>query len=297
MSTGHSYIRKRVVGVRAMAIAVSAILVGCEGSVTVDMATNSTANPSITGVFVDLEGVEFVDDSGRTESLTFAQPLPVDLTDYIDGDLFRLFTDEQLPEGRYTSVRLLFESDEDAEDDVVTVLSGAEFELNVNGTAASDIDVTVEEDTSSAESIVLTLDLRQSLSFDEDSNEYSLAPVIRGVRAEDTGQLVGAVTAGCPAGTSLAQGGAIYLFAGEDQTPDDRDAGEAEPYLTTAVGTNVASSAASYSFPYVPEGDYTLALTCRGDEEDASTSDDLDFKSIANVQVEADATTTHNIPI
>jgi Domain of unknown function (DUF4382) len=297
MSTvGHSYLL-RVASARAIAIAAMAILAGCEGTVSVDMATNAAADPAIDQVLVDLEGVEFVDDSGKTESLTFTQPMRADLVDYIDGNLFRLFTDEQLPDGRYTSVRLLFESDENQDDDTVIVASGGEFPLTVDGTATSDVDFTIDEDSSSGESVVLTLDLRQSLSFDTDSREYSLAPVIRGVRAEDTGQIAGTVTVGCPAGTSLAQGGAVYLFTGEDVTPDDRDSQGTEPYLTTAVVTTFAGSGANYSFQFVPEGDYTLALTCRGDDEDASTSDELDFRSIVNVQVDAEETLTHNITI
>jgi hypothetical protein len=297
LAAGHSSIQKRVAGVRGLAIAAAAILVGCEGTVTVDMATNSAANTAIDQVLVDLEGVEFVDDGGNTESLTFDQPLRVDLADYIDSNLLRLFTEEQLPDGRYTSVRLLFENDEDngGDADAVTDLSGGEFPLTVNGTTTSEVDFTVDKDDSSRESVVLTLDLRQSLSFDDDSNEFALSPVIRAVRAEDAGQITGTVTAGCPAGTSLAQGGAIYLFQGEDVEPDDRDGAEPEPYLTTSLGTNFGSAGASYSFQYVPEGDYTLALTCRGDDEDATTDDDLDFRNITNVQVDAESTVTRDI--
>jgi hypothetical protein len=279
----------------ALLLAATLVLVGCEGSVTVDLGTNDPADPAVDQVLVDLEGVEFTSDSGSTEALRFDDPVRVDLAEYGDANLFRLFTDEQLPDGRYTSVRLLFEDDSDDENDFVIVESGGQFDLTVNATATSSVDFTVDKDDASRENIVLTIDLRQSLSFDDDSDDFTLVPVVRAVRAEDTGRIIGNVTASCPAGRTLAQGGAVYLFEGEDVDPDDRDGADAEPYLTAKVGGDFSNTSTAYSFSYVPEGDYTLALTCRGHLEDASTNDDLDFQNVSNVQVEAEETLTRNI--
>ncbi len=86
----------------------------------------------------------------------------------------------------------------------------------------------------------------------------------------------------------------MYVFAGEDQTPDDRGS-SIEPYLTTRVGPDAISGTSAYSFEHLPDGRYTVALTCDGHEDDAATNDDLRFQNIANVRVRAAQTTTHNI--
>jgi hypothetical protein len=278
----------------AMGLFIAVAIAGCEGTVTVDMGTTAAANPAIAQVLVDLEGIELSGSDG-TETLQFDEPIRMNLAEFVDGNLFRLFTDEQLPDGRYTGVRLLFEEDEEDDDDVVTVIDGREFALTVAATGPSDVAFTVDEDDSSREAIVLTLDLRQSLSFDDNLDEFTLTPLVRGVRLEDTGQIAGVVRANCPAGSSLVQGGSVYVFSGRDITPDDRDAGGVEPYLTTRVVVDVGNTIPAYTLRYVPEGDYTIALTCDGDEEDAATDDDLRFQEITNVSVRAEETTTQNL--
>jgi len=272
---------------------VVAALVGCEGTATFDMATNAPGDPVILRVLVDLEGIELTGD--RTQTLLFDDPVRVNLIEYVDGNLFRLFTDETLSDGRYTSVRLLFSSDADDDNEDVVVRADGEFPLTVAAGVAAEVDFTVDKDDASRDDIVLTLDLRQSLSFDDRDDEYTLTPLVRGARVEDTGRLTGLVTASCRVGTSLAQGDAVYLFAGEDQTPDDRDGIGVEPYLTTAVVRDGATGSAAYSLRYIPEGDYTIALTCDGDEEDAARNDSLRFQNVANVRVRAEQTVTRNL--
>lgn len=278
---------------RATAVLGTAALVGCEGSVTLDAETMAPADPGIVAVQVDLEGVEF-DGSGRRQTLRFDEPLRVNLVDYVNGNLLRLFTDEELEDGRYTRARLLFAAEED-DDYFVRRSDGGEFELAVAEGTPSDVSFRVNRGDSSRENIVLTLDLRQSLSFNDDTNEYTLTPVLRGVRTEDTGRIAGNVTIDCPSGSPLAQGGAVYLFAGEDVTPDDRNNATVEPYLTTAVTIGAGTAVIpAYAFSFVPEGDYTIAVTCNGDEDDAATNDDISFQNASNVEVRAEETLTHD---
>lgn len=272
-------------------LCMAAAVVGCEGTVTVDLETTAAGDAAIAQVLADVEGLEFSGDGG-TETLRFDEPVRLNLTEFADGNLFRLFAEEQLPDGRYTGVRLIFEEDQD-EDDVVILADGREFPLTVLAGTTSDVAFTIDENDSSREAIVLSLDLRQSLSFDDDANEFSLTPLVRGVRLDNAGQVVGAVTASCPAGASLAQGGAVYLFSGRDITPDDRDADGAEPYLTARVDVDAVTAA--YALRYVPEGDYTIALTCDGDAEDTATSDDIRFQEVDDVQVRAEETVTHDL--
>lgn len=278
---------------RALTIFFTAVLVGCEGTATLDMGTTAAADPAIAQVLVDLEGIEL--QGGGGETFRFDEPVPINLAEFVDGNVFRLFTDEELSDGSYTGVRLLFSSDEnDRNEDVVTLSDGREFPLTVAEGAVASVGFTVDRDESSRENVVLTLDLRQSLSFNDDSDEYSLTPFVRGVRTEDAGQIVGNVSANCPSGSSLQQGGAVYLFESEGVTPDDHDGVDPEPYLTTRIDV-ATTGVPTYTLAFIPEGNYTIAMTCDGDEDDAATGDDLRFQNITNVRVRAEETLTQDL--
>ena len=195
----------------------------------------------------------------------------------------RLFTDESLPEGSYTGVRLLFDEDEDQ--NVVTTGAG-EFPLLLAEGDFAAIDFTVEEDDRSEQSITLVADLRQSLSFDEDTDEYTLTPRLRAVTTDDGARIEGVVTVTCPTGTALITGGAVYLFSGPDVEPDDLDGADAEPFATTRV-LESTTGGFRFALSMLPAGEYTLALTCRGNEDLLGVDDTLDFVNIVNVEVEA----------
>jgi hypothetical protein len=274
-------------------LAIATVLVGCEGTVSVDLGTLAPADPQIDRVNVELDGIEFQKSGGGTEVFEFDSPQIVDLMDYLDSNDFRLLTDEQLDDGSYSGVRLLFGPDEDKENQLV-LRDGREFPLTVSTTNAfSDVDFTVDKDDSSKDNVQLTLDLRQSLQFDEeDNNDPVLTPVIRAIRTEDAGGIAGNVAVSCPANSVLA----IYLYAGKDVTPDDIGGAGVDPYLTTGIGVNGSSTLSGYAFPFLPEGGYTVASTCRADEDTPAADEDLNFENAANVDVEAETTVTRNIP-
>ena len=284
--------KESLLRVRIAIVAVAAALAGCEGTVSVDLGTTAPADPAISQVLVELDGVQFRKGGGGVESLEFDSPQQVDLMTYLDGNDFRVFTEEQLSDGSYTGVRLLFGDDEDEENRVI-LTDGRDFPLAVSsGDAFGDVDFTVDKDDSSNDSVQLTLDLRQSLLFNDDNDDGTvITPVIRAIRVEDAGGVAGNVSVSCPANSALA----IYLYTG-DVTPDDRDNAGVEPYLTTGVGLNGSSSSSGYAFPFLPEGTYTLASTCRGNDETPTVSEDLNFQNIVTVDVEADSSVTRNIP-
>jgi hypothetical protein len=130
------------------------------------------------------------------------------------------------------------------------------------------------------------LDLRQSLSFDEANDRYTLVPSLRAVRTEDAARIEGSVAVTCPVGTVLSERGAIYLYLGRNAQPDDLDGAEAEPFATTGV-TESGTVGFRYALRYLPAGDYTLAFTCQGDEEVPGSDEDLDFLNAENVAIDA----------
>ena len=252
-------------------------LAGCQGTFTNDLATEAPADPAVTRVQVGLLGVEFQTVDGGTKTLEFTAPETVDLLELVRGTPLRMFTTEKLDTGEYTGVRLLFDNQTAA---TVTDTTG-EFPLVLEDGPFAAVDFTVADNKRTAEDVTLALDLRQSLAFDEAGQQYTLAPQVRAVSTTDAAQITGNVTARCPTGSTLAQGGAVYVYAGADVTPDDIDRIDAEPYATARVEASGATF--TYTLRFLPPGRYTLALTCNGDADALATSDALEFQDVQNV--------------
>ena len=258
---------------------------GCRGSVSMDLTADAPADPQIAGINVDVLGVEFERTDGGTQKLEFTRSERTDLILLLEEGSLSLFTNEELPAGAYSGVRLLLEDNDDAS---VVTFGGGEYPLVLAEGAYAAVDFTIEEDRSSGHDLLLTLDLRKSLGFDDANDEYTLTPALRAIDPADAGQIAGNITTACPAGTSLQEGGAVYLFEGEDIEPDDIDGADPEPYATTAVISNFGASF-RYALRAVPPGDYTLAVTCNGNDDAPSSSDDVRFQRRANVRVGRDS--------
>ena len=87
----------------------------------------------------------------------------------------------------------------------------------------------------------------------------------------------------------------MYLFQGENITPDDLDNAGVEPFATSPVFTNDDSSF-SYSLRVLPEGNYTMAVTCIGNDDDPATDEDLEFRNIVNIEVDAGESLDRDLP-
>lgn len=279
---------------RLVTIALLALLAGCEGDVTMDLTTELPADPNIGQVVANVRGLEFRTSGGGTETLEFTDSQQLDFMSYADdSDALRLFTGEELSEGRYTGVRLLFDDDQD--DAFVSVSGSGDFPMTLAEGDYAALDFELEDNESNSESFTLMLDLRQSLSFDDDEDEYTFTPRLRAVRTEDISRIDGNVSVTCPAGDSLAAG-AVYLFQGNDVTPDDLDRTGVEPFATAPIFPSNNNSSFFYSLRVLPEGDYTLAVTCIGNDDDAATDEDLEFRNIVNIELDSNEVLIRNLP-
>lgn len=149
-------------------------------------------------------------------------------------------------------------------------------------------------------SLVIDFDLRQSITVAGNSGNYILKPVIRLVSDKDSGHIRGTVnplllsTQPACTDTNADTYNAVYVFAGHNVTPDDIDqsapAGNA-PFATTSIAWDDASMSYLYEAAFLPEGDYTIALTCNANLEDLDDgNDDLKFFNVQNVTVLANDT-------
>ncbi len=281
---------------RMSVFGVLALLAGCQGKVTMDLATELPADPNINQVVTHVRGLEFSTGTGNTRTLEFTSSEQVDLIVLAGNNgVLRLFTGEDLPEGNYTGVRLLFDEGR-AADDFIRTTAGTQFPLNVAESNVASLSFKVDKNKNSTDSFTLVLDLRQSLSFSRNARDYNLKPVVRAVETSEMGSIEGNVTASCPAGGALSRG-AVYLFQGHDVTPDDIDGSGVEPFATAPIFTNsnVNGNTYFYNLRYLPAGDYTLALTCDGNEEDPTTDQDLRFRDVINVTLNDRQTLTRNL--
>ena len=263
------------------AAALGLLLGGCDGTLTADLATDPPADTEITSVQVNLLGLDLLKSDGTSATLEFSSGELVDLMDLRNGDPMRLFTNENLPVGSYTGIRLLFDTDEQS--NTVTNSNGDIPLVLAEGSYAA-VDFSVEDEKRSTERLSLMLDLRQSLSFDEAKDEYTLKPLLRSVPTGDAARIEGVVTTVCPPGTLLVPGEAVYLFADTNVSPDDLDGAKAEPFATTRVARS-ATTALVYSLRFLPAGDYTLAFTCNGYEDELGVDNDLRFRNVSNVRI------------
>jgi hypothetical protein len=270
------------------------LLAGCQGEVTMDLGTELPADPNITQVVAYVRGLEFTTSSG-TKTLEFSDSEQIDLLDLADDNgVLRLFTSEELSEGTYTGVRLLFDEDR-ADDAFVSTGSGTQFPLNFVAGDYASLSFSVEDNENSTDSFTLLLDLRQSLSFNDDDDEYTITPALRAVETGEMSRIEGDVSVTCPAGDSLERG-AVYLFQGNDVTADDIDGAGVEPFATAPVFTSTQGDSFFYALRYLPAGDYTLALSCRGNDEDPATDEDLQFRNAVNVNLDDGETITRDLP-
>ena len=258
------------------------LLGGCDGTLTADLSTDPPADTSIRNVQVNLLGLDFRKSDGSSTTLEFNSGELVDLVDFQIRDSMRLFTNEGLPAGSYTGVRLLF--DEDVSENVVTDRDG-DIPLVLADGAYAAVDFSVEDEQSSNEKLSLMLDLRQSLSYEKAKKRYTLTPALRSVSTDEAARIEGVVTVVCPLDPLLVPGEAVYLFAGTGVTPDDLDGAGVEPFATTSVERSAATTTLVYSLRYLPAGDYTLALTCNGYEDELGVDDDLRFRNVTNVRI------------
>jgi hypothetical protein len=287
MQPGYERIRSGAV-VAALAL----LLSGCDAAwITVDLGTDPPADPEISAVQANLLGLEFRKGDSTTTTLEFRDGELVDLLDLRDAEPLRLFTNEELPVGTYTGVRLLFDSDQD-QSRVTT--SDGDTRLRVAVGTFTAVSFTVEDEKESRDEFTLMLDLRQSLSFDEANDRYTLTPVLRSVRTEDAARVEGSVAVVCPVGTVLQDEGAIYLYSGRNVQADDLDGAEAEPFATTGV-IDSGTAALRYALRFLPAGNYTLAFTCQGDEEVPGSSENLDFRNVENIEIDAGDVLQRNI--
>jgi hypothetical protein len=266
-----------------------ALLCGCEANLSVDLTDGPI--DSAEEVVLELTSVKLLTDDYTIVTLDLDDPSPVNLLDYRRGETYRLVSDETIGNGRYVGIALIFAGD----GSYVTRDDGGKVTIQTPTVAKfADIDLSIGD--SDDERLVLDLNLRFSLT-DTATGTYDLAPVVRAVRPGDTGAVSGFVASAfvesdtCRQGRDVTDGVAVYAYSGSNVTPADY-VGQSNLIDAADVELDTASGGYRYELHFLPEGSYTLALTCEADADEPASDDAVTFEDSANVTIDAGTTAT-----
>ena len=134
-------------------------------------------------------------------------------------------------------------------------------------------------------SFVIDWDLRKGLTKPNGQAGYFLRPALRITDLTTYGSIRGTVADAlvmdetCTSLVDEDKGNLVYIYEGANVTPVDIDGTDPEPLVTAPVTVDPnAAGAYTYSVQYLSPGNYTLAFTCHGiDDDPAAANADLVF--------------------
>jgi len=232
--------------------------------------------------------------NGNWTTHTFNTPKSIDMLQLQGTKTADLLIDELVDVGNYDEIRLLVDGAPMAN---YVLDAGGMAELKIPSGSSSGLKIkgnfSVLENRPA--SLVMDLDLRQSITMAGNSGKYILKPVVRLVSDKDAGHIRGTVN---PASLNSMPAcsdsdpnsyNAAYVYAGHNVTPDDIDQSSPQsiaPFATTSIAYDNAILSYLFEAAFLPAGNYTVALTCNADAEDLDDgNDDLKFFNIQNVTV------------
>ncbi|MEC7815157.1 MAG: DUF4382 domain-containing protein [Pseudomonadota bacterium] len=276
--------------------ATGSVSVGLTDAPTLDLSSVNIAFTAIRLKPADGDWIEFpLDDTGI-----------LNLLDLQGGVTEPLITDEEVPAGPYTEIRLIIDNDssfvtrESTGDATYTlaVPSGEQSGLKLKG----DFEVTADASTS----YTIDFDVRKSIINPPGKalGEYMLKPVLRLVANDNVGTIEGEVNYAQINSVRLSDDGlancesdyegSVYVYEGADVTPVDlnvsRDESAANPLMVLPVTAQESGSLYDWVAAFLPAGDYTVSYSCQLDDNEVDNN--LEFDGTQNVTVIAGETTT-----
>ncbi|WP_319380336.1 DUF4382 domain-containing protein [Thiomicrorhabdus sp.] len=287
----------------------SLALQGCDLS-TIDSSDGATGTMTLNlsdaplddakNIWVQISGVELKHSDGRKQNIIFTSPAELDVLTLQGTNFTPLFKNYEIPTGTYKEIRLIVDQGagtktsivfNDGTDYPLTIPSGSESGLKLKG------NFSVSKNQNST--FLIDFDLRKSI-LKNGADSYIMKPVLRAFSMGSVGVIKGEVAnefvraASCSDGKSYSYN-SVYLFEGAAATVSDISGAAGDPIETALVKRNDDSGDFEYNFGYLPAGDYTVAFTCRSDQDDVTQAgEDLDFAVLNNITVVKDQTKTVN---
>ena len=249
---------------------------------------------SAEAVVVEFSGVVIKPAGGDEIEVIFDQAKSIDLLQLQNGNTAFLLENIELEPGRYNWIHLMVNDDSNRDDTYITV-AGVKHELTIPSSSQTGLKLISGFDIDAGGNSHFTIDFDLRKSVVHNVQGYKLKPTLRLVDNSEAGHIAGTVDAtvlstnNCGSTDTVAA--SVYVFSGSSITPDD--VGSPTPPLATSnVVYSTEDQSYRYKVAYLPEGDYTVALTCEASVDDAEANDDIAFVSSQNVSVSANSTQT-----
>jgi len=297
-----------------------ALLVACGGGGS--SSSNGTLSVSLTDAPVDEADAVVVHFTKATIQPASGERFTVDIIDpltnlpgrsvdllQLTGDKSTVLFDESLVAGDYSWIRL------DVDFDPLKTyidIAGQQYALDCTSCENNGLKLnrTFTVDADNTQAITLDFDLRKSITKPQSQTAYKLRPTIRIIDTEGAGKIMGNIDADLITQLTTPDGDAknciVYVYAGLDITPDDiylPETGNApaaynNPVTTAPAELDSASGDYQYMAAFLPEGSYTVSLTCNADLDNTELDDSgIEFTGTANVDVTATMATTHDFSV
>ncbi|TGN38378.1 DUF4382 domain-containing protein [Marinobacter confluentis] len=286
-------------------------LAACGGSGSSSDDTGSTGTVSFdvtdapamefSNVTVSFTGISLKPQNGEWVEFSFDTPKTWNLLDLQGGMSEPLITDEEVPAGPYSELRLLVDTTELAsfvtlkdQPDVkksLAVPSGEQSGLKLKGEFLVAADTTTD--------FTIDFDVKKSIVNPQGQSlaDYLLKPSLRLVSNLEVGSISGEVDyatinqarnsdetqANCTEGYE----GSAYVYQGADVIPTDLNVNneEGNPLMVVPVSLKDGDSLYSYKAAFLTEGEYTISYSCQVDDNEID--DEIEFDGTQNVTVEA----------
>ena len=248
-----------------------------------------------TAVVVKFIAVELKPEDGSAFTINLTPAQSVDLLVLAGGGSRALLEDYSVPAGRYQSIRLLIDAQQNQPSSYIDFASGARYPLYVPSGSESGLKLirgfTVAAGSTS--NFTIDFDLRKSvIAPPGQAPNYLLKPVLRMVDNLQVGAIAGTVdsaliTTGCSP--------QVYIFTGAGVVPDDLDPAtspDVDPLVSAPVTLDTATGQYRFRAGFIEVGEYTASFTCDGASDTAEGEEVLVFTGTQNVTVNTNQTTT-----
>lgn len=253
-------------------------------------------------VVLTVTGLELLGNGGVVkQSYAINPPKVIDVLQLQGNVTETLLDGVAAPVGSYQQLRLLVDT---PPSDCQNLIAPFDSYVDVDGTqyplvlpANSQAGLTFRGDVAVSDGgsadYLIDLDLRQALVSRGQTGCYTLRPALRLAAIASSGSVVGEVEADfltadhCASDAQSGAGAAVYAFAGRNVRPSDIGPGANGPLATATLARSETNSDFIYELGYLPQGDYTLALSCQAALDDVEAKDRLVFDAQLSVSVVA----------
>lgn len=240
-----------------------------------------------TEVVVKFNAIEIKPADLDSFTITFDETQSIDLLSLQNGETAALLENRSLRAGQYNWLRLDVDAEQGVIDSYIRFEDDSTYSLHVPGEHENGLKLVRPFIIAAGEHMDFTIDfdLRKSVVKPNSPNQdYKLKPTLRLVDNTEVGRISGYIESQLVSDESCEQGLAIYAYSGADISPDDE--GSPTPPISTSIPYyDIVNDRYNYRLSFLLEGDYTLALTCDAENDEAeSNEDEASWSAIATAQ-------------